>query len=81
MGKFKFGTLLCCVFNCALFILLIVLVGSFISGGRVYTTVVGEDTRYEDALACVPTPKSENRVCGILGKGEPMPAGYRVMTT
>ena len=81
IGPYKFGTILCCIFNLALFILLVTLMWSFMTGGRVYTTVVGEDTRYDEALACVPFKGDEEKVCGILGKSEPMPEGYRMMTT
>ena len=50
MGKYKFASLLCCCFNLSLFLLLFVLIFSFSTGGKVYTTVVGEDTRMDVAL-------------------------------
>ena len=81
MGKYKFGTMLCCLFNFALTVLIFVLMFSFISGGKVYVSVVGEDLRFETALECVPTPKADNRVCGVLEKNEPIPDGWRLMAT
>ena len=41
MGKYKFGTMLCCLFNFALTVLIFVLLFSFMSGGKVYVSVVG----------------------------------------
>ena len=81
MGKYKFGTMLCCLFNFALTVLIAVLLFSFISGGKVYVSVVGEDLRFDNALECVPTPKADNRVCGVLEKNEPVPAGWRLMAS
>ena len=81
MGKYKFGTMLCCLFNFALTVLIFVLMFSFISGGKVYVSVVGEDLRFDNALECVPTPKADNRVCGVLEKNEPIPDGWRLMAT
>ena len=80
MGKYKFASLLCCCFNLSLFLLLFVLIFSFSTGGAVYTTVVGEDTRMDVALLCVPTPKAELRICASLEKNAPVPDGYRLMT-
>ena len=81
MGKYKYGTMLCCFFNFALTVLIVVLLFSFISGGKVYVSVVGEDLRFENALECVPTPKADNRVCGVLEKNAPIPAGWRLMAS
>ena len=78
--KWKITLTICSIINFILWLLLIILMISFIRGATVFRKIALKDDRYDIAAQCEPLPMEQRRVCGVQDAGKPIPEGWRIMT-
>ena len=78
--KWKITLTICSIINIFLWLLLIILMISFIRGATVFRKIAFVDDRYDIAAQCEPLPLEQRRVCGVQDADKPIPDGWRIMT-